>query len=247
MRSRRRGWVLVVTVGVVLWASVAAAQRGGPAERKSLADLTAEVARTTQKYRDAVAKSMPIHESNVREAAAAVQERRALHAAGALSAAYVEEAERALASAQRELDDAQEALDEADRLLFEAELQQRLAKLAPLPRGGYEDAATLVRFNGATPWSLKNVPALEQRFQAAFGRSLPISAFGQTKLHDRLGLDHRTAIDVAVHPDSAEGRWLMDYLRQAGIPFIGVRGVVPGASTGAHVHVGPQSPRLFAR
>jgi hypothetical protein len=245
MRSRTRGWVLVVALGLVLAPGVAAAQRG-PAERKSLADLTAEVARTTQKYRDAVARSMPIHEANVREAAAAVQERRALHAAGALSAAYVEEAERALAAAQRELDEAQEALDEADRLLFEAELQQRLAKLAPLPRGGYEDAATLVRFNGATPWSLRNVPALEQRFQAAFGRSLPISAFGQTKLHDRLGLDHRTAVDVAVHPDSAEGRWLMQDLRQAGIPFIGVRGMVPGASTGAHVHIGASSPRLIA-
>ena len=76
--------------------------------------------------------------------------------------------------------------------------------------------------------------------------TLPRSAFGQTKVHDRLGLDHRTAIDVAVHPDSAEGGWLMQYLRQAGIPFIGVRDMVPGASTGAHVHIGAPSPRLIA-
>ena len=55
------------------------------------------------------------------------------------------------------------------------------------------------------------------------------------------------AIDVAVHPDSAEGQWLMKELRAGGIPFIGVRGVVAGASTGAHVHVGPESPRLIAR
>jgi hypothetical protein len=105
----------------------------------------------------------------------------------------------------------------------------------------------LVRFNGPAPWSLGNAAALAQRFGETFGRTLPISAFGQTRVHDRLGLDHRSAIDVAVHPDSAEGRWLMEHLRRSGIPFIGVRDAVPGSSTGAHIHVGPASPRLLAR
>jgi hypothetical protein len=39
----------------------------------------------------------------------------------------------------------------------------------------------------------------------------------------------------------------MKELRSAGIPFIGVRDVVPGACTGPHVHIGPESPRLIAR
>ena len=190
---------------------------------------------------------MPLHEAAVRKAVAAVEERRKLHAAGTLSATYVEQAERELAAAEHELAEAQAALEEGDRLLSEAALQQRLARATPLPRGGYEDAATLVRFNGPARWTLREVPALERRFAAVFGRSLPVSGLGQTPVHDRLGLDHRTAVDVAVHPDSPEGRWLMQYLRQAGIPFIGVRGVVPGASTGAHVHIGPESPRLIAR
>jgi hypothetical protein len=237
----------VIGIGLVLWSTPSAAQRGGPAERRSLAELSARVARATQNYRDAVARSLPIHEANLREALAALEERRKLHAAGALSAAYVEEAERVVVAARRDLEEAQEALDEADRLLFEAALQQRLAELAPLPRGGYQDVATLVRFNGASAWSLDHVPALEQRFLEAFARKLPISARGQTRVHDRLGLDHRAAIDVAVHPDSPEGRWLMQHLRQAGIPFIGVRGVVPGASTGAHIHVGSESARMVAR
>jgi hypothetical protein len=241
-----RRCIIVIVMGLMLWTTPALAQRGTPPSRRSLSELSAEVARTTQVYRDAVARSLPQHEANVRDAIAALEERRKLHAAGALPASYVEQAERDLAAAARELEEAQKALDDADRLLFEAALQQRLANLPALPRGGFEDLATLVRFNGASPWSLRNVPALEQRFLAAFGRSLPISAFGQTKVHDRLGLDHRMAIDVAVHPDSAEGQWLMKELRAAGIPFIGVRGVVPGASTGAHVHVGPESPRLIA-
>ena len=236
--------VPVLALGLLLWVAPAVAQRGA---RSSPTDLAAEVARTTQVYRDAVARSLPLHEAAVRDAVAALDERRKLHAAGALPASYVEQAERGVVAAERDLEEAQAALDEADRILFEAALQQRLARLAPLPRGGYEDAATLVRFNGAARWTLRDVPALEQQFVAAFGRSLPVSALGQTKVHDRLGLDHRSAVDVAVHPDSAEGRWLMQYLRQAGIPFIGVRGVVPGASTGAHVHVGPESPRLLAR
>jgi hypothetical protein len=241
-----RGWTTVLVIGLLMWTTPALAQRGTPPSRKSLSELSAEVARTTQTYRDAVARSLPQHEANVREAVAALEERRKLHAAGALPAAYVDEAERALAAAVRELEEAQQALAEADRLLFEAALQQRLASLPPLPRGGFEDLAILVRFNGPAPWSLKDVPALERRFVEAFGHTLPISAFGQTKVHDRLGLDHRTAIDVAVHPDSAEGGWLMQYLRQAGIPFIGVRDMVPGASTGAHVHIGAPSPRLIA-
>jgi hypothetical protein len=242
-----RRCIIVIVMGLMLWTTPALAQRGTPSSRRSLSELSAEVARTTQVYRDAVARSLPQHEANVRDAIAALEERRKLHAAGALPASYVEQGERDLAAAARELEEAQKALDDADRLLFEAALQQRLANLPALPRGGFEDLATLVRFNGASPWSLRNVPALEQRFLAAFGRSLPISAFGQTKVHDRLGLDHRMAIDVAVHPDSAEGQWLMKELRAAGIPFIGVRGVVSGASTGAHVHVGPESPRLIAR
>src|SRR5262245_59333007 len=240
-------WTSLLTVGLMLVAVPAAGQRGAPPARQSLAELAAEVLRSTTQYRDAVARSLPQHEANVQEAVASLEERRKLHAAGALPASYVADAERGLVAAERELAEAQEALAEADRLIFEAELQQRLARLAPLPRGGYEDSATLVRFNGPAPWSLRNVAALEQRFVEAFGRALPISAYGQTKVHDRLGLDHRTAIDVAVHPDSPEGRWLMQYLRDAGLPFIGVRGVVPGASTGAHVHVGPASPRLLAR
>ncbi len=237
----------MLALGLVLWATPVAAQRTGPAARKSLAELTADVLRTTQQYRATLERAVPAHEARIREAHEALHERRRLHAAGALAETYVADAERALAAAERDLADTRTAIEEADQIIFEASLQQRLARLAPLPRGVYEDAATLVRFAGAAPWSLKDVPSLEQRFAEAFGRRLPISSFGQTKVHDRLGLDHRAAVDVAVHPDSAEGRWLMQHLRESGIPFIGVRGEVPGSSTGAHVHVGSPSPRLIPR
>jgi hypothetical protein len=52
-------------------------------------------------------------------------------------------------------------------------------------------------------------------------------------------------VDVGVDPDSVEGRGLMEYLRKTDIPFIAFRGKIPGMSTGAHIHVGPPSPRVL--
>ena len=106
----------------------------------------------------------------------------------------------------------------------------------------------LVRYNGPATWSLtQDVARLQQFFLARFGRPLPISAMGQTPLHDRMGFDHRNALDVAVHPDSPEGRALMEYLRAAGIPFIAAWGAIPGQTSGAHIHVGQPSPRFSAQ
>jgi hypothetical protein len=39
----------------------------------------------------------------------------------------------------------------------------------------------------------------------------------------------------------------MDYLRKNGIPFIAAWGEIPGSTSGAHIHVGQPSPRLFGR
>ncbi|MFY9556142.1 MAG: hypothetical protein WAV20_08950 [Blastocatellia bacterium] len=80
-------------------------------------------------------------------------------------------------------------------------------------------------------------------FVSKFGRTLPVSAFGQTRLHNRLGFDHRNGVDVALHPDSVEGRMLLGKLRGFGVPFIAFRHAVPGIATGAHIHVGKPSRR----
>lgn len=123
-----------------------------------------------------------------------------------------------------------------------------LSRTRPLARGQYEETPGLVRFAGLSEWSLvTGTSRLEAFFRQHFGRALPISAFGQTALHNRMGFDHRNALDVALHPDSPEGRALMAYLRTNGIPFIAAWGTVPGQTSGAHIHVGQPSPRLFAR
>jgi hypothetical protein len=80
-------------------------------------------------------------------------------------------------------------------------------------------------------------------FVSKFGRTLPVSAFGQTALHNRLGFDHRNGVDVALSPDSLEGRALLGKLRGFGVPFIAFRRAIPGVATGAHIHIGRPSHR----
>ncbi len=80
-------------------------------------------------------------------------------------------------------------------------------------------------------------------FVSKFGTSLPVSAVGQTRLHNRFGFVHRNSVDVALNPDSPEGRALLQKLRGFGFPFIAFRKPVKGVATGAHIHVGNPSPR----
>ena len=173
---------------------------------------------------------------------AAAERSRRLHAEGLVARRDADEAERAAADAQARLDEARKQLADADGLLVEAEALRRLAALPPIPPGAEQSTPEVVEYHGVAPgpWPRSS---LDRFFTARFGRPLPVSALGQTAVHDRLGFDHRNAVDVAVHPDSVEGRALLDYLRARGIPFLAFRGPVAGASTGAHVHVGAPSPR----
>src|SRR5215217_4003728 len=96
-------------------------------------------------------------------------------------------------------------------------------------------------------WSLAEASKVEKFFATKFKRPLPVSAFGQSDLHTRWGLDHRNGMDVGLHPDSAEGRALIEFLRGESIPFLAFRGPVPGVATGPHIHIGNRSPRVSGR
>jgi len=96
-------------------------------------------------------------------------------------------------------------------------------------------------------WSISDSARIENFFMAKFNRRLPLTAFGQSELHTRWGLDHRQGIDVGLHPDSPEGRVLINFLRTEKIPFLAFRSAVPGVATGPHIHIGKGSHRLPAR
>jgi hypothetical protein len=243
--------VLSVCVGSPAPSAAQVRKSAGPEDsraRTRLEKATSDVISATVSYRASLERVLAIHERELTRRNDLAELRRDLYERGVLSKREFEEGQQALIDAQRDVEDTRRAMTEADRMLSEARIAEALARLAPLARGAYEETPGLVRYNGAGAWSLTHdLGRLQQFFMSQFGRALPISALGQTALHDRMGFDHRNALDVAVHPDSPEGRAFMEYLRAAGIPFIAAWGAIPGSASGAHIHVGQPSPRLTAR
>ena len=110
-----------------------------------------------------------------------------------------------------------------------------------------ETAPPSVAVQGSANWSISDSARVENFFIAKFGRRLPTTAFGQSDLHNRWGLDHRQGIDVGLHPDSREGLALLEFLRNEKIPFLTFRSAVPGVATGPHIHIGNASHRFLPR
>jgi hypothetical protein len=213
-----------------------------------LEKTASDVIAATLNYRAALERVLAIYERDLARRAELAELRQDLFEREVISKREFEDSQNAQAEAQKNVNETRAAMAAADRILSEARMAEVLARLTPLARGAYEETAGLVRFNGLAQWSLALVtPRLQQFFLARFGRALPISAFGQTALHDRMGFDHRNALDLAVHPDSPEGRELLEHLRSQGIPFIAAWGVIPGSTSGAHIHVGQPSPRISVR
>src|SRR4030095_8601605 len=94
-----------------------------------------------------------------------------------------------------------DANDIRNSVIGEAALHSEIAK-TNLPAGGYNANGVFIRFTGTAAFTLSDLPRVERFFGNRFGRSLPVSALGQSAVHDRIGFDHRNAVDVAVHPDS---------------------------------------------
>jgi hypothetical protein len=172
-----------------------------------------------------------------------IRQRKLLHAGGS-AGEKVAEAEQAFVASLRRVHALRDAVTETDIAITEAILGEKVLRLPVLPVGGFSKTAELTRFNGPVRWSIREASRVEKFFAEKFGRRLPITALGQSETHSRLGFDHRDAMDVGLHPESNEGRALIDYLRKTGIPFLAFNGAVPGAATGPHIHIGRPSGRL---
>lgn len=169
---------------------------------------------------------------------------RKLHQDGQIYQEQVLEAEKSFVAALKRVHEMRYSVTETQIAITEAVLGEKVLRMPVLPVGGFSQTAELMRFNGGFKWSLKEAPRIERFFAQTFGRSLPVTALGQSHTHNRLGFDHRDAMDVGLHPDSTEGKTLIDYLRKSGIPFLALRQAVPGAATGPHIHIGKPSNRL---
>ena len=188
-------------------------------------------------------KSLFAYEQEGSKLRAEVIQRRRLYRDGAISKAAVAEAEQSLIAVLAQIHEMRRLLAETDIALTEATFGDELLRMPELEANGFRETDGLARFTGSAKWSLKEVPRVEKFFLQTFGRHLPVSAFGQTATHVRMRFDHRDALDVALQPESAEGRALINYLRTSGIPFIAFKSAVPGAATGAHIHIGKPSFR----
>ena len=213
---------------------------------------TGQVARANADFETAAKKNkasvealIPHYDAALKSAKEMVEQRKALFEQGLVARKELDAAEQAVKDAQADLDQARKQIVESDQLIAEAKAE--LTKPSPSPgvnsTGRYTTRAGVMRYGGAGAWTIAQTSSVKDFFATKYGRVLPISAFGQSITHDRLGFDHRNSVDVAVHPDSAEGKALMEFLRENGIPFLAFRSAIPGVATGAHIHIGYPSHR----
>jgi hypothetical protein len=203
--------------------------------------------RATKEYRASLSQLLAIKENNARKIEESLTQSKSLYAEGLISRRALEEKERELSGAQAEALEVRQQLNTAETqiagTLLEAEAEEQMAQAPPVPKGTLVRTASYLRYNGPGAWSLSDAWKVQRFFQERFGRALPVSAFGQSGLHDRWRLDHRNAMDVPLNPASVEGQALMAFLRSSGIPFAAFSGAIPGTATGPHIHVGRPSHR----
>jgi len=164
---------------------------------------------------------------------------RQLYSEGLIARMELEKAEQELAAAKTQVEETQKA-QELARKTEELAKTKSFVKPTLMP---LNKTATVMRSTSGN-WSMASLGAVQQFFSTTFGKALPTSTIGQSATHNRMGWDHRNAVDVGLHPDSTEGRALIAYLQNAGIPFLAFRAAIPGVSTGPHIHIGSPSHRL---
>jgi hypothetical protein len=220
--------------------------------QSDVARLREEFVRLTKEYKKSLEQLLALYQKDVTRTQERLKQVRELYDQGLLAKRDVEASEQAVAAAQAKVDTTEQQIAKTEtqvaETLVEAEAEEQAAKAAkvkvPNAPGRVTYASSYIRYAGAGLWSLANAWKVQTFFQQQFGRPLPVSAYGQTATHDRLGWDHRNAMDVPVSPASAEGQALIAFLRANSIPFTAFSAAIPGAATGPHIHVGTPSHRL---
>jgi hypothetical protein len=177
----------------------------------------------------------------------AVIKQRKLYQDGEISKSEVVEAERAFVAVLARIQDVRRSMSETEIAIAETEMKDESSSTAMLSVDRFRQPDAPPAYRQGDLWSLKQARNIETYFYQTFGHNLPVSAFGQTATHDRMGFDHRDAMDVALHPDSAEGKALINHLRRSHIPYMAFRSAAARAATGAHIHIGRPSRRMATK
>jgi len=217
------------------------------APESDLSKFRDEYIKATRAYKSSLEKLLVIYEGRVKPAEDKLAVSQKLYADGLIAKVELEKYEQAVTLAREKVSEAQKQMASADSqiaaVFLEARADEQLAKTLKLAKGSLLRTSALIRYNGSTGWNLSDSWRIQSFFSDQFKRSLPIAVFGQGAIHDRWRLDHRNAMDISLHPDSAEGQALLSFLQRNGISFSAFREAIPGTATGPHIHIGRPSHR----
>jgi hypothetical protein len=217
--------------------------------KTQIEDLKGEFVRLTGEYKKSLGELLTFYERDAKQAEDKLGKLKELYTEGLVAKRDVDAGEKTLTDARAKIAETQKQMQVADAQIAEALVEEKtieqVASTAPPARGKMLRTTAYIRYTGTGSWSLASgASRVMGFFQQTFGRQLPISAFGQTAVHNQLGFDHRNAMDVALSPASREGQALIAYLQANGIPFFAFYMAIPGSATGAHIHVGMPSHRI---
>ncbi len=216
-------------------------------QTSELAKLREQYVQATNEYKASVKKLIPLYEAELKRAEDKLAVSQQLLAEGLIAKAQVEENERALAEAKQKVAETRRQLTSADdqiaAVLVETAADEQLAKNLNLAKQRLVRTSSFIRFAGGPGWNIGEAWKVQRFFSDTFRRELPIAVFGQGAIHNRWRLDHRNSMDISLHPDSAEGLALLNYLQRNGIPYLAFRSAIPGTATGPHIHIGRPSHR----
>jgi hypothetical protein len=232
--------LILLTVFAVASASGQSLAKGA----KNVPSTKAALIDSTQKYKASSAELLRLQEEQVKRATEKLEQTKQLVSEGLVAKRELTENEQVLADLQGKVAATRRGIADADWTIAEVIAMEESDKSAQGNTVKSLTRPTILRYSSAGRWLLTNLPSVQAFFSTTLGRSLPISAFGQSATHNQLGWDHHNAVDVGVHPDSVEGKALLNYLQSHGIPFLAFRGAIPGIATGPHIHIGNPSSRL---
>ncbi len=169
-----------------------------------------------------------------------VAERHKLLDMGIISKAEMSGVSEELNSRQQVLDLTKRRVKLLEDLRQMASEEQRLERAAQA--GTVQNS--MIRFDGNGHFSAGDLTTISTEYEKHFHHPLPVTAMGQTMLHQSLGLDHHNRVDVGLSPEQPEGVWLRHLLEQLQVPYLAFRSALAGAATAAHIHIGTASTRL---
>ena len=218
-----------------------------PAPLTELTKLREQYVQATKDYKASLEKLLTFYEADVKKAEEKLAQSQKLLAEGLIAKAQLTESEHALAVSEAKVAETKRQMSGADDqiagVLVEEDADRQLAKNLNLAKQRLVRTSSFIRFTGGPGWNLGEAWKVQRFFSDTFHHELPIAVFGQGAIHDRWRLDHHNSMDIQLHPDSAEGQALLNFLQRNGIPFLAFRSAIPGTATGPHIHIGRPSHR----